>query len=144
MIEFEIIGLPAPQGSKTAISRGGKAHVIDGSSATGRAKHKSWRDSVTATARDVADTEHGAPFKGPLRIDVTFRMPRPRSRPKSHHGWHSVKPDKDKLLRSLFDGLEVGGLIANDSQICAGSWEAVEVDGWNGAVVRLTEIEGVS
>lgn len=143
MIEFEIIGLPAPQGSKSAVMVGGKARIIEGKSGGQRAKHTSWRDSITAAAR-VAAEPLTAPLAGPLHVDVTFRMPRPASRGKKHHGWHSVAPDKDKLLRSLFDGLQVGGLVANDSQFCSMNVRALEVDGWSGAAVSVWELKGVA
>ena len=139
MIEFEIIGLPAPQGSKSAIVIGGKARIIEGKTGGQRSKHKAWRDVVASTARDIAGDN--PPLKGPLSIAVEFRMPKPSSRPKRHHGWHSVSPDKDKLMRATLDGLQVGGLVANDSQFAWGKWTAREVDGWTGAVVIICELE---
>lgn len=142
MIEFEIIGLPAPQGSKSAIVIGGKARIIEGKTGGQRSKHKAWRDVVASTARDIAGDK--PPLKGPLAINVTFRMPKPATRPKKHHGWHCVAPDKDKLLRATLDGLQVGGLVANDSQFAAGGWHAVEVDGWTGAIVTIWTPEAVS
>ena len=138
MIEFEIIGLPAPQGSKSAVVIGGKARILEGKTSGQRAKHKAWRDVVASTARDIAGDD--LPLQGPLEIAVEFRMPRPASRPKRHHGWHSVAPDKDKLMRATLDGLQVGGLVANDSQFSRGFWSACEVEGWTGAVVSITEL----
>lgn len=55
MIELEVVGIPAPQGSKSAVLIGGKARLIEGSSTTGREKHKSWRQGVVKPA---ATTSH--------------------------------------------------------------------------------------
>lgn len=134
LTEFEVIGLPAPQGSKSAVVIGGKARIIEGKTSGQRAKHKAWRDVVASTAHDLAPP---VPFSGPLEVLVEFRLPRPASRSKKHHGWHTVAPDKDKLLRATLDGLQVGGLVANDAMFAAGSWTAREVDGWTGAVITI-------
>lgn len=137
---FEILGVPAPQGSKTRMPTGA---VIEGSSDSGRAKHKSWRAAVVETARELAMDE--PPFDGALQLSAVFRMPMPASRPKYIHAagkWPcSVKPDIDKLLRGLLDGLEAGGLIAGDSRIFAVEVEQWEVVGWTGAEVVLRRWE---
>lgn len=137
---FEILGVPAPQGSKTRMPSGA---VIEGSSDTGRAKHKSWRAAVVETARELAPP--GEPFDGALQLSVEFRMPMPKSRPKRVRDagkWpSSVKPDIDKLLRGLLDGLEAGGLIAGDSRIFAVEVVQYEVVGWTGAEVVLRRWE---
>lgn len=139
LAQFEVIGLPAPQGSKSAVVRGGRAIMVEGKTDGQRAKHTSWRDSVAAAAREAAPS--GEPLSGPLQIDVLFRMPRPASRPKSHHGWHVTMPDKDKLLRATFDALQVGGLVANDSMFAMVSCAAVEVTGWTGAVITIWRLD---
>jgi Holliday junction resolvase RusA-like endonuclease len=141
-LQFEVVGLPAPQGSKSAIVRGGRAVMVEGKTDGQRAKHTSWRDSVATAARHVAEHDDvTAPLSGPLGIDVLFRMPRPASRPKSHHGWHTVAPDKDKLLRATFDALQAGGLVANDSMFASVHCAAFEIAGWSGAVITLWRLE---
>ena len=138
LVEFEVVGVPAPQGSKTAVTTAGKARLIEGGSSTGRAKHKAWRDAVAWCARDVAPAQ---PHDGPLWLSIEFRFPMPKSRPAAarHAGrWpHTVKPDLDKVLRATCDGLTAGGLIADDARICAVEMEAWEVDGWTGAVIAV-------
>lgn len=142
LVSFEILGVPAPQGSHTTITVGGKARVIPAGSKSGRAKHKAWRTAVAETARDVADER---PHDGPLQLTVTFRLPMPKSRPAAARRagiWpHSVKPDIDKVLRSTLDGLSDGGLIADDARICAVDMVAIEVDGWTGADITLNRFE---
>lgn len=134
--EFEILGVPAPQGSKTRMPNGA---VVEGGSKTGRAKTKAWRRAVAEVARDLAGPE---PLDEPLGIDLEFRMPMPKSRParaREAGRWpHMVKPDIDKLLRATLDGLTDGGLIRDDSRIVAVGMEAWEVVGWTGAIVSLS------
>lgn len=140
--EFEVLGVPAPQGSKTAVTIGGKARVIQAGSKSGRAKHKAWRAAVAETARDLADDR---PHDGPLRLTITFRLPMPKSRPAAARRagvWpHSVKPDIDKLLRSTLDGMSDGGLIADDARVCAVEMDAWEVIGWTGALITVQQVD---
>lgn len=138
LVEFEVLGVPAPQGSHTAVTIGGKARLIEGGSNTGRTKHKAWRTAVAEAARDVAgDT----PFDGPLWLSIEFRFPMPKSRPAAARRagrWpHTVKPDADKVLRATLDGLTAGGLIVDDARVCAVELEAWEVLGWTGAVITV-------
>ena len=46
-VRFNVIGVPAPQGSKTRMPNGA---MVEGSSATGRAKHRTWRQAVAHEA----------------------------------------------------------------------------------------------
>jgi len=142
--QFEVIGLPAPQGSKSAVTIGGEARIIEGKTDGQRAKHKAWRIAVAQAAKDL--TTHEDPtiraeqFTGPTLLSVTFLMPRPKSRTKRHHGWHVVAPDLDKLLRSTLDGLTDGGLLADDKIVCTIAAAKAETTGWTGAMVTLEEI----
>jgi crossover junction endodeoxyribonuclease RusA len=138
-ISFDVEGIPAPQGSKTRMPNGA---VIEGASATGRAKHRAWRTAVSQAARTAAG-RHGR-IDGPTVLVAYFRVPRPKSRPKSHHGWHVVMPDKDKVLRATLDGLADGGLIRNDAQVCEIHVYAAEVDEWTGAKLYLADRTGVA
>lgn len=136
---FEILGVPAPQGSKTKMPNGA---VVEGGSKIGREKHKAWRTAVAETARDIAENE---PHDGMLQVSITFRLPMPKSRPLAAHlagKWpHAVKPDLDKLIRSTLDGLADGGLIVGDSRVFAIEAEAYEVVGWTGAEVVVRQFE---
>ena len=142
LIEFEVLGLPAAQGSKSAVVRGGKAVVIEGRRGSGRAKHRAWREAVANAARDVAADR---PHDGALHLDIEFRFPLPKSRPAAARAagrWpHTVRPDVDKCLRSTLDGLTDGGLIVDDARVCAVAIDAWEVAGWTGAVIRLSVLD---
>jgi Holliday junction resolvase RusA-like endonuclease len=69
---FDVVGLPAPQGSKTRMPNGA---LLEGASATGRKAHKAWRQSVAEVARELAEDR---PFDGALTLDVVFRFPMPQ------------------------------------------------------------------
>ncbi len=104
MITFSVDGLPIPQGSKTIAKGGGKTWLRDANAA----KLKPWRRKVAAAA-DVGHT-----FDCPVELFAVFYLPRPK-RPR----WWvpAVKPDVDKLLRALCDGMTDGGLISDDARI---------------------------
>lgn len=139
-ITFDVIGLPAPQGSKTAMNIGGKARAVEGSSKTGRAKLKSWRAEVADRAVEaLAELDHQ--YDGPVSVHILFRFPRPSTRPKRHHGWHTVKPDKDKIVRATFDAISASGLWRDDNLAAIGSWAALETDGWTGARITVSAVD---
>ena len=132
---FEVIGVPAPQGSKTRMPNGA---MLEAGSKTGRLNHRAWRDSVTWAARRV---RLGPPITGPVAVQIRFRMPLPSARPaavrRAGQGWHAVKPDLDKLVRTVLDALTAGGVIADDARVCWLKADAVEVAGWTGAVITI-------
>lgn len=136
IVEFEVLGVPAPQGSKRAFVVAGKARMSD----MGSTKAVAWRDSVSAAARDIA-ADVGR-LDGPLGVSVEFRFPMPASRSKAvraaGRAWKVTAPDIDKLLRCLCDGLSAGGLIVDDARFCAVEATKVEVTTWTGAIVTLS------
>lgn len=143
LAEFNILGIPTPQGSKTRMPNGA---MIEGSSTSGRLKHKSWRAAVAEAAQEAAEARrssiHGfAPLDGPLWLVVTFRFPMPASRNKATReagrAPKTTAPDLDKLVRALGDGLTQGGLIRDDARIATCWADKVEVIGWSGAEVWI-------
>lgn len=112
MVEFRVYGTPAPQGSKTAFVRGGKAVVVDGSSKSGREKLSSWRAEV---AREAHNERPDELLEGPLAVTINFFMPKPKSAPKDK-AYCDKKPDIDKLVRATFDSM-TGVIYRDDSQI---------------------------
>lgn len=111
-VTFDVLGIPAPQGSKSAFVRGGRAVVVEGTSKTGRAKVTAWRDAVAEAASGAATHQR---FDEPVSLTIRFRMPAVASDP--HRVLHAVRPDLDKLIRSTLDGLVMGSLIADDAQV---------------------------
>jgi Holliday junction resolvase RusA-like endonuclease len=140
VVAFEVLGVPAPQGSKTGFMQHGKVRMVESASATGRAKVRSWRAAVAEVAREHAAILEG-PFDGPLHLAIEFRLPMPASRPKwmraAGMAWHTTKPDLSKLIRATEDALTDAGLIRDDARICALRVAKLQVVGWTGARIRL-------
>ena len=136
-VDLRVLGVPAPQGSKTRMPYGA---LVEGGSSTGRAAHRAWRTAV-AEAAAHAMTGRDAPLDGPLQLVADFRLPRPASARKGKV-WADRKPDLDKILRSTLDGLTDGGLIADDARVVyvSASKALADVsDPWTGAIIRLDE-----
>ena len=92
-VAFDVIGLPAPQGSKSAFVRGGRAVIVEGSSKSGRDKHAAWRAAVADGARKAL-VEAVDPFLGPTEVVMVFYLPLPASDP--HRTLHTSVPDLDR------------------------------------------------
>ena len=112
-IEFTVLGIPAPQGSKTFKGmRGGHAIMADDCKAL-----KPWRDSVIWAAREA---KLKANFAGwdecPVAVEIYFYLPRPKSTPKRVF-YPIRKPDVDKLERAILDALTISGLIDDDARV---------------------------
>lgn len=130
-LAFEVLGNPAPQGSKR--------HVGNGILIESSKKVAPWRQAVAAAARDLAN-DHGC-LDQPLTLAVVFRFPMPRSRPaavrRAGEAPKTTTPDVDKLLRSTADGLVMGGLIVDDARLVTVLGTKREVVGWTGAELTL-------
>ncbi|NBQ37506.1 MAG: RusA family crossover junction endodeoxyribonuclease [Synechococcus sp.] len=115
---FRVYGTPAPQGSKSAFVRGGRAVLVEQSK-----KVKPWRAAV----RDAAVQAGLTPTVEPVAARITFVMPRPKAHFGSKAGQPYLKPsapvfvtttpDLDKLIRSTLDGLTESGVIGDDRQV---------------------------
>lgn len=142
-VQFDVIGVPAPQGSKTRMPNG---VILEGRREAQRARHRSWRDSVATAAREASQSL-SEPLSGPITASVTFRFPMPQARPKRlrlvGHAPKTTTPDLSKILRATEDALVDGGLIVDDRLI----WryerlEKLEIAaGWTGATITLTTNE---
>lgn len=134
MIEFEVVGDPAGQGSKR--------HVGNGVMVEMSKKLKPWRSAVAEEARLAADNYlYGEPLTGPLSLAVEFRFPMPASRPakvkRDGMAWKTSAPDLDKLIRGVGDALKQGGLIRDDALLVSVMASKKEVVGWTGAVISI-------
>ncbi|MHC9884102.1 RusA family crossover junction endodeoxyribonuclease [Corynebacterium diphtheriae] len=108
MIEFDVKGIPAPQGSKNAYRRGNRIVLVESSK-----KVPAWREAVALEAKKHCAQQ----IDGPVFVGMIFRLPRPKSLPKKVI--HMVKkPDLDKLIRSTCDALS-GVAYIDDNQITA-------------------------
>lgn len=115
-------GVPIPQGSLRAFTRNGKAWASSDNPRT-----RPWKAAVTAEAARVVEEqalETPAFGRGPVAVDVTFLLPRP----KGHYGTRgllpsaptvpTVTPDLDKLVRAVLDAL-TGIVWRDDAQVAS-------------------------
>jgi Holliday junction resolvase RusA-like endonuclease len=114
--KFTAFGDPAPQGSKRYVGNG---RFIEASS-----KLKPWRSAVAdAVFLELVKTGAEGQFTEPVVVDVTFRLPKPKTVKRL---WPSIAPDLDKLQRALGDAMSVdASLLADDSLIVA--WHSRKV-----------------
>lgn len=101
-LEFEVYGVPIPQGSKNVY----RGRLVEAQGA----KLKIWREEVKTAA---ANHYIGEPLEGPIRLEVTFWMPRPKT---VKRDLPTVPPDADKLLRGCNDAL-TGTIFVDDAQV---------------------------
>jgi Holliday junction resolvase RusA-like endonuclease len=80
---------------------------------------KPWRTKVKAAGILLRD-KAGGPIGGPVGIDVTFTLERPKTIPLAKRAWPHVtgSNDIDKLCRCLLDGLQDARVFADDAQVC--------------------------
>jgi len=136
VITFRVLGVPAPQGSKTRMPNGA---MLEAASQTGRDKVKAWRTAVADTAHQHRPE---TPLDGPLHLTVAFYMPRPKARTKAV--WADRKPDLSKLLRATEDALTDSGMISDDSRIvdCTITKRYSRgTDPWTGADITIATLE---
>lgn len=138
-VSFDVIGDPAPQGSKSRMPNG---QLIEGRDSAQRERHHNWRNAVADAARDaMADEGITTPLDGPLSLQITFRFRRPKSWPKKRLNWHTSAPDIDKLVRSVGDSLTAAGLIVDDRLVCHLKARAIVIDtGATGATILVYQI----
>lgn len=112
MIALTVIGIPAPQGSKTPWGTEANPNT------------KPWRAAVAGEAARYFD---GRPLIGvPVEVDALFVFPRPKAHYRTGRNahllkdtapaWCSTKPDADKLARAVGDAL-TGVLLRDDNLI---------------------------
>jgi len=110
IVDFFVAGDPVPQGSVRAFTpkRGGRPILTSDNRGL-----KGWRNRIATEAQRASDSM----TSGPVMVEAHFRLVRPKSRPRRDQ-WPDRKPDVDKLLRAVLDGL-TGILIEDDNQVCS-------------------------
>ena len=119
-----------PQGSKTAVVMNGRAVMFEANK-----KHKGWRDHVSSVIPKLEQ-----PSMNPVRVELLFFFNRPKTVKREHM---SVKPDIDKLSRSVLDCLS-GRIIKDDSQVIILNARKEYTDQSPGVLVRVYEIDKVT
>jgi len=126
LLHWFVEGTPIPQGSKTAMVVNGRAVMFEANK-----KHKAWRDHVKATVGSLE-----TPSTNPVRVELMFTFIRPKTVKREHM---SVKPDIDKLSRSVLDAI-TGGIVKDDSQVIILNARK-EYGDKAGVLIRVMEID---
>lgn len=160
-LTINVVGTPAPQGSKRAFVVNGRARMVESSK-----KVLPWRQDVIAAIERLLAQSHitfggpnggsirskdvELPLAGPLRVDITYYLARPRYHYRTGARAHELKPaapvyvdkkpDLDKLNRATFDALTQSGLIKDDAQIASGLTEKRYADAATGARITITPL----
>lgn len=118
-ITLHVPAVPVAQPRARAAVIGGHARVYDNK------KHPVTEFKATVRMA-LLNAYSGPPLSGPLRCDLVFVMPRPKSliwktRPMPREP-HVKKPDIDNLVKAIFDALN-GIAFIDDAQVCQGSIE---------------------
>jgi|FreactTroBogLake_1042271.scaffolds.fasta_scaffold03119_7 crossover junction endodeoxyribonuclease RusA len=100
MNSFFVPGQPVPQGSLKFIN--------------GRAIHARAVDLATWRADIARAAEGTTKHEGPVSVGLTFTMKRGKTVKRQ---WPHVRPDLDKLIRAVLDGL-TGVAYNDDEQVC--------------------------
>lgn len=116
-----VIGTPVPQGSSRAFNIPGRRMPI----VTSDNKNlKSWRSTCASSFIDellLQGFQPGNPdlplFSAPVGVTIQFLMPRTKALPKRVEKAHTVKPDLDKLIRSILDALTQARVLVDDSLV---------------------------
>ena len=126
-------GTPAPQGSKRHIGHG---RMVEMSKAVGP-----WREAVRGEAQRIIPA--GGALTGPVHVVIQFFLPRPVSLPRRVL-WPAKRPDLDKLIRAVLDGLTEGGAWKDDGQVVKLGSEKLYAAGDTppGAWISIAELEG--
>ena len=120
---FFVPGEPITEGSTRAFASGQRVVVTHDRGP----ELAAWRIKVAHAAEAAAEAAYWEPrHDGPVEVWAEFRLPRPKSAPKSRK--HAqTKPDLDKLQRAIGDALapyKRPGVLRDDSRIVA--WSAVK------------------
>lgn len=124
-IQIRVPAVPVAQPRPRASSFGGNTRVHEVTSIktkNGRKAHPIV--AFKATVRLAFESAYqGPPLEGPLRCDMTFVMPRPKSMVwktrEMPRVWHTKKPDRDNLDKAVMDALKDLAWM-DDSQVCDG------------------------
>lgn len=111
LVQFHVPGVPRPKGSWRPVRNkktGRTLFVADAKGGREWQAELSYR-AIVAHPRKLYD--------GPVEVQVTFTLPRPRSVTQKRRPWPGVRPDLDKLARTVLDALE-GTVLSNDSRVC--------------------------
>jgi crossover junction endodeoxyribonuclease RusA len=131
-ISFDVLGRPAPQGSKKSI---GNNRFVEASKFL-----PAWRNAVKIAAENAVTVNGWARVSGPVELEVMFYLDRPSSISATKRPYPIVPPDVDKLARSCLDPL-TGLIYDDDSQVIRLlAWKTYADNREPGCFIRVAEL----
>jgi Holliday junction resolvase RusA-like endonuclease len=76
---------------------------------------RDWKRTVLDRVASWVNENNFAPFEAELRMQLIFRLPRPKSLPKKVV-FHTLRPDADNLAKAVKDAMK-GIVYRDDSQV---------------------------
>jgi Holliday junction resolvase RusA-like endonuclease len=140
-LTFTVYGTPIPKGStKAFVPKGWKRAIITHDNP----RTKGWQQEILEAA--LVAIAGASPLDGPVALTLRFYLPKPKSAPRRVVD-AVKKPDLDKLVRCVKDGLTRAGIYHDDSQVTlvtAGKFFAGGLDDADGhrGVPRVVVIVG--
>jgi Holliday junction resolvase RusA-like endonuclease len=135
-----VIGLPKGQPRPRAFAFHGKARVFDPGTAEG------WKNQIAIAFKETAPADF-TPFMGPVRLNIIFMFPRPKShfckaglKPNAPALFTS-KPDADNAAKAVMDALTTLGTWKDDAQVCNLHVTKQYASGQPGATIGISEDE---
>lgn len=137
-IEFAVRGLPIAQGTARAFVAGGKARIATDSNRA-NSPIGAWRGAIASAASDAMGQTPA--LVDPVTVTAWFVFPRPGAHYLPANARRPVaelrldapkfvarKPDIDKLVRALLDGIT--NVVVRDDSLVAGlrTWKVYEDD----------------
>ena len=135
MIVVKVPAVPVAQPRPRASSFGGRTRVHEVTSIRKSDGSRKPHPIVAfkATVRMAAEQQYkGPPLTGPLRVDLTFVLPRQsamvwKTKPMPRY-WHTETPDRDNLDKAVMDSLK-GLTWVDDCQVCDGRIQKLRAAG---------------
>ncbi|HKQ02660.1 MAG TPA: RusA family crossover junction endodeoxyribonuclease [Actinomycetes bacterium] len=111
-LQITVLGIPVPKGSaKYYPTKRGKVVVTHDNPKT-----QPWGEMVVASALTEKMRRQHRQLEGPVGLALRFFLPRPKSAPRRVTE-PTKKPDLDKLIRAVKDGLTRAGIYRDDAQV---------------------------
>ena len=116
VIAFHVNGIPKgqprPRSFAKRIGRKFTARVYDPATAEG------WKSDIAIAAKSHLPA---APFEGPVSLEITFFLPRPKRLCRKKDCQIAIpatcRPDVDNLAKAAMDALTTVGMWADDAQV---------------------------
>ena len=123
-LAFTVYGTPIPKGStKAFVPKGWKRAIVT----SDNPRTKPWQEAVMHAAIEAIASS--PPLEGAVFLSLRFYLPRPKSAPR-RVTMATKKPDLDKLVRAVKDGLTRAGVYRDDSQV-VGLGARKDFAGWS-------------